>query len=173
MKSIGYALIAVSLVTFSGCWDWFDDVAEEVIEGEMGCDNTQLASITEPALPNCSKVAACCKFLKGECGEVTLFTPPQSIIDICNANEQLFLDAIDTYKEISEDYCPEYLKEESCSGSVDDTRANYVNAIDNGVLDNVVEGAPSCKTMLDATVGPLNDVLGDAARFLPAECEDL
>lgn len=170
-KALGALALVFMSVSASGCWDIWEEAADQVIEGEMGCSEQQLAPINEPALPNCSKLAACCKFLKGECGAIQYFTAPQSVIDLCNTNEALFLDFIDTYADISEGNCPKYLTDEACQGTVGDTKTTYVSVVDEGSLEGAAGESPSCNSMLEATVVPLNEALGATAEMLPAACE--
>ncbi|GEM_PF-5515653 len=151
----------------SGCWEVWEEAAQQVIEGEMGCTDEQLASVTEPDLPNCSKLAACCKFLKGECGVISYFTPPDFILEVCNGNEEMIVDFIEQYREISEGRCPDYLTDETCQGTVGDVRTTYISAVDQGNIGGAFEFA-SCSSLLDATVVPLNDLFGG---LLPAACE--
>ena len=170
-RILGVCALVASLLTATSCWDVWEDAANQVIEGELGCSEQQLAPINEPALPNCTKLAACCKFLKGECGAITYFTAPQSVVNLCNTNESLFLDFIDTYAQISDGNCPKYLTEEACSGSVSDTQQTFVQVVDQGSLTGAAGDSPSCSSMLDATVQPLNSILGAQANLLPEACQ--
>ena len=147
------------------------EATENVIESEAGCTEQQLGDLNEPALPNCSKAVACCKFVKGECGEVTLFTPPDEVIQACNLNQAVLTEVIHEYQAIGEGTCPDALKDEACKEGTEQTRANYVKVVDQGDLGQAEAGAPSCLLIVDQTINVLNEELGENAAFLPKACE--
>jgi hypothetical protein len=153
-----------------GC-DALEEAAKDLIEKQTGCKADQLTGINNPDLPNCSKVAACCKFVQGECGETTMFTFPQEVVDACKTNETVIKKAFTEYEGITADNCPEYLNPDACTEGLEKTRENYVNVVDKGVMDSGTEGAPSCKLIVDETVVPLNEQMGENADYLPKACE--
>lgn len=163
-------LSLAAFLAFSGC-EALKDAAEEAIEAEAGCTEEQLGDLDEPDLPYCSKAVACCKFIKGECGEITLFTAPPEAVAACNANEAVLTEFIQEYQGISETSCPKYLDESACKEGLDKTRENYQQTVDQGNMTMAGAQAPSCKMIVDETVNELNEELGASAKFLPAACE--
>jgi len=167
------AVLALSLLLVAGC-DEVKDAADDLLEREAGCTAEQLGDTQEEALPHCSRAIACCKFLKGECGSIQLFSAPQEVVQACNINEEALTRAIGGYREISDDNCPDELEAEACADGADKTRENYRLAIDMGQGEGLgAEGAPSCKLIVDETINRLNDELGDKAALLPEACEPM
>ncbi len=147
------------------------DAAEKVIEDEAGCTDQQLGNLNEPELPNCSKAVACCKFVKGECGEVKLFTAPDGVIQACNVNETVLANIIEEYQGLTDGTCPDYLTEEACQEGLAKTKENYRKTVDGGDLTMAGANAPSCQLIVDETVNRLTEQLGATASLLPAACE--
>ncbi len=171
-------IVVVLALTLAGLFIWtsigceaLKDAAEQVIENEAGCTNEQLGTLNEPDLPNCSKAVACCKFVKGECGEITLFTAPDGIVQACNMNEAVLAEIIGEYQGLTEGDCPDYLSEEACKDGLAKTRENYRNTMDGGDVTFAGANAPSCQLIVDETVNTLNDSLGATASLLPEACE--
>jgi len=172
MKAREFVLLfCVAVLALAGGCDALKDAADKVIESEAGCTEEQLGNLDEPELPNCSKAVACCKFIKGECGTITLFTPPQEAIEACNANEAVLKQVIEEYQGITEDSCPSYLTEDSCQEGLEKTKENYRKAIDMGDVTVGGKNAPSCQLIVDETVNKLNEKLGESSSLLPAACE--
>ena len=163
--------LAIAALLIAGGCDAASKAVESVIEAETGCTNAQLGNLNEPSLPNCSKAAACCKFVKGECGKSTLITPPQAVIEVCNVQETVLSSVITTYQGLKDGDCPEYLKAEGCADGLQKTQENYVATVDLGTGDFSADNAPSCALIVEQTVHKLNDELGDSAKYLPAACE--
>jgi len=170
MRKFGRLFVLAMLVVAVGSCD-FGDAAEKILEQSAGCKDSQLGNLNEPDLPNCSKAVACCKFIKGECGEITLFDFPQEVEEACNLNESVLKEAIEQYQGIAEGECPAYLTEDACQEGVEETREAYRNTIDLGQIDKASVGAPSCKMIVENTIVPLNEGLGSTAKYLPAACE--
>ncbi len=147
------------------------ELLDEFVEHETGCTPAQLGNLDEPALPNCSKAIACCKVIKGDCGQIKLFTAPQTILDACNAQESVLSTAISTYQDLKEGECPVYLTQKSCDEGLDKTRENYISVVDQGNSEGGSDTAPSCALIVQETVNALNDELGDSAKYLPEACE--
>lgn len=168
--ALALAASGLFLWTSVGC-EALKDAVDEVIENETGCTDEQLGALNEPDLPNCSKAVACCKFVKGECGEVTLITPPDGVIQACNVNETVLSGIIEEYQGLTEGDCPAALSAEACKDSLAETRENYRKAVDAGDVTLAGADAPSCQLIVDETVNKLNESLGEAASFLPAACE--
>ncbi len=164
------AVFGLLLWTSIGC-EALKDAAEQVVEDETGCTDKQLGNLNEPELPNCSKAVACCKFVKGECGEVTLFSPPDSIIQACNVNETVLSGIIEEYQGLSEGDCPDSLSDEACKNGLAKTRENYRKTMDAGDVTLAGASAPNCQLIVDQTVNKLNESLGGAASLLPNACE--
>jgi len=159
-----------AFLAFSGC-EALKDAVEEATEEALGCTEEQLGNLDEPELPYCSKAVACCKFIKGECGEVTAFTAPDEAIAACNANEALLAELIEEYQGITDTTCPKYLNEDACAEGLEKTKENYAKAVDQGELTMAGKDTPSCKMIVDETVNQLNEKLGASAKFLPEACE--
>jgi hypothetical protein len=147
------------------------DATDKVLEDQAGCKEADLGKLNEPALPNCTKAVACCKFLQGECGNVDLFSFPDEVLQACEVNEAVLAEAIEQYQGITENECPKYLTEESCGEGIEKTRANFRKVVDEGSATGGVETAPSCKFIVDQTIVPLNKAMGSQAQFLPKACE--
>lgn len=169
ISALSLIVLVVSLSTL-GC-GILKDAAEKVIEDEAGCTAEQLGTLDEPDLPNCSKAVACCKFIKGECGEIKLFAAPDEVIQACNINETVLAEVIGEYQGLTEGDCPPYLTDEACQDGLAKTRENYARAVDLGDLSVASNNAPSCQLIVDETVNRLNDKLGTAASLLPEACE--
>ena len=163
-------LVVMCVVLLTGC-SFLEEAADNVLEQSVGCSEADLGHLNEPDLPNCSKAVACCKFLKGECGDVNLFTPPEGVLTACNANEAVLGSVIEEYQGLAEGDCPTYLDPESCSEGLEKTRENYRKAVDQGDTEVSTESSPSCKLIIDETIVPLNETLGTTARVLPSACE--
>jgi hypothetical protein len=174
MKSIQVTSLVVCITVFAlvgvSC-EVLKDAADKIIEAESGCTQNQLGNLNEPDLPNCSKAVACCKFLKGECGDIQLFTPPESVLTACNTNETVLKELIETYQGMTDGTCPDILSEESCGEGLTKTKENYILAVDQGITGMGIEDGLSCKLIVEETVNKLNDKLGANAQFLPAACE--
>ena len=174
MTARRFGLLAVAsafaLVLCAGC-SALKDAAEQVIENEAGCTEAQLGALNEPDLPHCSKAIACCKFIKGECGEIQLFTAPGAAVEACNINETVLSEILDEYHGISDGKCPPYLSEEACQDGVEKTRENFRKVVDEGDLSMAGANSPSCQLIVDETVNELNDLLGATAVMLPEACE--
>ncbi len=165
-----FVVLGVMAGVLGGC-EAFKDAADQLLEQQTGCKEADLGKLNEPALPNCTKAVACCKFIQGECGNVDLFNFPDEVLNVCEVNEAVLGKAIEQYQAIKENECPEYLTEESCAGGVDKTRENFRKVIDEGLTAGGSDNAPSCKLIVDSTVVPLNEGLGAQAEFLPKACE--
>lgn len=166
-------LLSLTLLPLLGC-DEVKDAADDLLEREAGCTAAQLGDTQEADLPHCSRAIACCMFLKGECGNVQLFTPPAEVVQACNANNTALASAIEGYREITDDTCPDELQAEACADGAEETRANYRKAIDLGDSQGLgSETAPSCKLIVEETIQRLNDELGDKAPLLPEACEPM
>jgi len=165
------AVLVVLVATSTAACSAVEDAVKESIEQQAGCSKEQLGTLDEAALPNCSKAVACCKFIRGQCGETTLFDFPKEVVDACAANEAVLKEAIEQYQGIEEGVCPSYLKDEACAEGTEKTRENYAAAVDKGQVGSGKENAPSCKLIIDNTVVPLNESLGDNAEYLPKACE--
>lgn len=165
------AAAALLALTFNGCF--LEDAVEEAIEASAGCTEEDLGKLNEPALPNCSKAVACCKFIKGECGEITLFDFPEEVVQACDANELVLSELIDEYQGLTEGDCPKYLADDACAEGLDKTKENYREVVDQGKVDKAAAGAPSCKLIVEETVVPLNEGLESEAKYLPTACENV
>ena len=165
------AAAALLALSFHGCF--LEDAVEEALEASAGCSEEDLGKLNEPALPNCSKAVACCKFIKGECGEITLFDFPDEVIQACEANEMVLSELIGEYQGLTEGDCPKYLQDDACAEGLDKTKKNYREVVDQGKVDKAAAGAPSCKLIVEETVIPLNDGLGSEAKYLPTACENV
>ncbi len=164
------AVFGLLLWTSIGC-EALKDAAEKVVEDEAGCTDEQLGTLNEPDLPNCSKAVACCKFVKGECGEITLFTAPDGIIQACNVNETVLSGIIEEYQGLTEGDCPASLSDEACKDGLAKTRENYRKTMDAGDVSLAGADAPNCQLIVDETVNKLNESLGASASVLPEACE--
>ena len=154
-----------------GC-DAAKKAADDLVEDQLGCSDAQLDGFTEPDLPDCSRVAACCRFLSGDCGQVR-FTPHPDVVTACNANETIVAGIVSTYQSISADQCPAVLQASACEGGVEQTKANYVAAINDGVRTSASAEAPSCRRIAKETIGKLSETAGGAADLLPEACTAL
>jgi len=163
-------LLGIALTVVCSCEE-LKDATDKFLEHQTGCKEADLGKLNEPALPNCTKAVACCKFLKGECGNVDLFNFPDEVLQVCDVNEAVLGKAIEQYQGIKDNECPEYLTQESCTGGLDKTRENYRKVIDEGLTAGGSDTAPSCKFIVDETVVPLNEGLGTQAQYLPKACE--
>ncbi|MBM4353544.1 MAG: hypothetical protein FJ109_07060 [Deltaproteobacteria bacterium] len=163
-------LVGIGISLAAGCEE-LKEATDQLVEQAAGCKDADLGKLNEPALPNCTKAVACCKFVKGECGSVDLFSFPDEVLQVCNVNEAVLGKAIEQYQAIKENECPEYLTEESCAGGIEKTRENFQKVVDQGLTTGGSDTAPSCKFIVDQTVVPLNEGLGLQAKFLPKACE--
>lgn len=163
-------MFGVLLAATAGC-EAVQDAAQSLVEQQAGCKEADLGKLNEPDLPNCTKAVACCKFIQGKCGKVDLFNFPQEVLAGCQLNESVLSEAISQYQGISENQCPGFLKEEACTGGLDETRENYQEVVDQGLASGGSATAPSCKMIVDQTVVPLNQGLGSQAKYLPKACE--
>jgi len=171
MKRISSIAMFVVILGVLGACEAIKDAAENLVEQQAGCKDADLGTLNEPALPNCTKAVACCKFIQGECGSVNLFNFPQEVLAACQLNESVLAQAIGQYQGISDNECPAYLKEESCADGLEETRENYRKVVDQGLASGGSSTAPSCQLIVDNTVVPLNEGLGNQAKYLPKACE--
>jgi len=167
---LALAISGFFLWTSIGC-EALKDAAEQVVEDEAGCTDEQLGTLNEPDLPNCSKAVACCKFIKGECGEITLFTAPDGVVQACGVNETVLSEIIGEYQGLTDGDCPDSLSDEACQDGLAKTRENYRKTLDGGEATFAGENTPSCQLIVDETVNKLNEQLGEASTFLPEACE--
>lgn len=165
------AAAALLALSFQACI--FEDAVKEAIEESAGCTEEDLGNLNEPQMPNCSKAVACCMFIRGQCGEVTLFTPPEEVVQACEANEAVLSEVIQEYQGLTEGDCPSYLADNACAEGLEQTKENYREAVDQGKVDKAAAGAPSCKLIIEETVVPLNEGLGTQASYLPTACENV
>ncbi len=163
-------ILGVLLTSLGGC-EAVQEATENLVEQQAGCKEADLGNLNEPALPNCTKAVACCKFIQGECGTVDLFNFPEEVLAVCRLNESVLSEAISQYQGISDDECPGFLEEEACAQGFDETRENYRKVVDQGLSSGGSDTAPSCRWIVEQTVVPLNQALGNQARFLPKACE--
>ena len=168
--SASLILVALAGPQF-GC-DAAKKATDDFVEGQLGCKDTQLAGIDEPALPDCSRVAACCRFLKGECGVVS-FTPNEQVKEACDINETVLSTVIASYRAIDGEQCPSVLQPSACEGGVDQTKAKFIEAVNDGVRTSASQEAPSCSRIAKETIGKLSETIGDAAQYLPEACTAL
>ena len=171
MPKLRSMLLLLCLPLLLSACDEAKEAAEDLVEDQAGCSDEQLGDLKEPDLPHCSKAIACCKFLKGECGEVRFFTPPEEVLQACDINEAVLAAVLEKYRAIDGETCPEYLKQESCAEGMEQTRSNYRDVVDLGESEHAAEDAPSCRLIVQETVNRLNDEIGDAACYLPEACE--
>jgi hypothetical protein len=163
-------VLCLAVLGLTSC-DALKDAVDEVIESETGCTATDLGTLAEPDLPMCSKAVACCKYIKGECGKSQLLEFPDGVIAVCNAQETVLAEAITQYQGITDGDCPGFLTADACTDGLETTKENYRKTIDEGSNELASNTAPSCTMIVDETVIPLNDSLGNQAQYLPAACE--
>ncbi len=168
--SVSLALIAVAAPQL-GC-DAAKEATDDFVEGQLGCTPAQLEGVDEPDLPDCSRVAACCKFVSGDCGQVR-FTPHPDVKAACDANEAVLATVISSYRAIDGEQCPAVLQASACEGGVDQTKAKFVEAVNDGVRTSASQESPSCRRISKETIGRLDETIGDAAEYLPEACSAL